>query len=111
MCLMDNLDNSIQGKVEVTWNFIWKSPRSCGEQSEGGIGSRLTQRRWVSSFPFNPDTTEAGNVDTTPSFIKSFTRPIQTPCSHRPSTLPNGQPRPRAICPKTVSREVTAKPG
>lgn len=38
MCLVGNLDNSIQGKNEVTW----KSRRACGEQGEGGIDSRLT---------------------------------------------------------------------
>lgn len=78
MCLVDNLDNSMQGKLKVTWNFIWKSLRACREQGEGGIGSRLTAKWWVSSLPFNSNSTEAGNGDATPSFIKLLRRPAAT---------------------------------
>lgn len=91
MYLMDNLDNSTQGKFEVTWDFTWKSLWACGEHGDGAIGARLTQTWWVSSFLFNCNSTEAGTVDTTPSFTKSFTHTLS------PTNCPG---RPRAIFPR-----------
>lgn len=75
MSPMDNLDNFMQGKLEVTWNFIWESLGACREQGERGVGARLTAKWWVSSLPFNSSSTEAENVGTTPSFIKSLRHP------------------------------------
>lgn len=87
MCPMDNLDNFMQGKLEVTWNFIWKSPGARREQGERGVGLKVDSKTvgLIVAFQFQLYRgRECGDY----SLI------------HRPWTLPNAQPRSRAIFPR-----------
>lgn len=65
MYLKDKLDNSIQGKLEVTWDFTWKSLWACGEQGDGATGSRRGPRRILGHIILDPSTENNKDLRTT----------------------------------------------